>query len=794
MNKKLWICLALAVIAAIALLTACAPEQQETPKVDYSAPTLSVAEDGISVSHEKATTFEYKADGGEWTAVNGKIAIDKTVGAHTVTARVKADDVKTAAEGQISYTVAAVSLELTTKDCTVSWTGAGKISVKTQDGEYKAATGSSLTVEETTTVYVKAEATFDQATKTFYVGETIEKQASITVVVPQLSAPQITVNANKDGLTIVANEHATKTQIKVDGGQYVDGTTHAFIAEAGQHTVTVKSLGDGKKYTDSVEVTFTYETKITSVTVTKTATETATWTYTGLTFGVKFGSETDYAPKTEASFTATESGVLSVGALGGYDEENKVFYAGNAEQSVTLVTKMATAVVLEDAEGKVKQDLADDWTAYKYENNGWTDNTKATFDVANGATEGKSMQLDCWANTTAFMYARNYTVAESANYVTIYAKGSGYLNFIVRLIDSNGVYVDYDLGILPAYWQRYTLSLDDTNWKVNFSGNKIGVEQAVKAMGMFDSSEIIPHCSRVAFIVKGNNNGSSDKMWIDDLAFGYKQDVTTTIEQPMFALATSYVASGSVPASLAMTSKTEAKLSATVGGQAMSQTFTFALSGNQIVLKDTVAAGAGLTITMNVTNNGAKLAVTSVEGQMASQYSALLSGMTFTEGTPSLLKIDFEDGTVGSPYVSDKWTAKKYTSDWVDVATLPMNCRTKDNSKAVNFAVGWQTTFNFYYTIDTALAEVNSLSVKLANDFSGAQEIKFKIILIDESGAKTFVAGDSDNWQIIEAGKTMTKYEFSLAKSAKNVKQICITVRSNMQDNAYLYADDIILY
>lgn len=787
MNKQIRWTIVLLLVAVLAFAACNIPAELK----DYTAPTINLAEDGITLSHESATKFSYKVDNGEWKETDSKVAeadFSKTIGSHTVVAKVVANDVKTAAEQTLAYTIKAVSLsDITVDKAVASWQAQGKTSIKVGDGEFVAATDS-YTATENVTITVKAEAIFDKAANTFYVGEAVEKTASIVVVLPQLTAPQIVVNDEATGLVWADVQNAVGYMIKVNDGDYVQAANYTFATEAGNYTIKVKAIGDGVNYIDSTEATFSYRVKQVALNVNKKAINVAEWTFEGMGVMAKFGSE-DYAATAETVFTAMTSGTLFVKAIGGYDEQNNVSYVGETEKSVDLVVAAITDVLVEDAENKEAADLADAWEIRKYDKN-WVETSASITVVDSYEDNGKAMAFKCWANGNTFRYRTNYVATDALNAIKFAVKGSGNLNVKVQISNSvSGVYATYNLGKLPTYWQEVVIAMNDEGWKINFDNKDYTLSQVLDGMGMVSVDEVLAYTDTIGFILNGSTtNGASATVAIDNLCLANIQNVQSSVYQPLFVESYSYI--GGTDVAMQITVDTVTTLS-TVGLETdISQEFTPELDGSTLILKDNTSDGAGLTIVFDIIDNGGTLVVKSVEGAAKETYESILADVVFSAGSFANVKMDFEEYTSNVDIKPEGWTMQKYaSSDWVEGGT--MRSRAIGSTRVVNMVSSGNTTTNYTYTPQGGIGLANMFSVKLSNHWSGAKTIKFKISVVDANGTKTYLFGGTDFAQL-PVTKGLVTLEKKLDKNI-DIKSITFTVQGTNGSDAFMYVDDVVI-
>lgn len=610
---------------------------EQEQKVDYQAPQITASEQGLEVSLEGVETFEYKLDDGEWTPYGQVIPFSQEIGAHVLTAKVNAENAGSIQEAIFTYQTKAVVLsEISVQGFVASWTAQGKsVMLKVGEGEFAPAGENSYTATAECAITVKALGGWDAENSILYVGE-VEKSASFSAVA--LAKPILSVSEGK--LVWQPVEHATKYQVKVNEGEFADATEWAIPAVAGEYAISVKAIGNGVEFSDSQVAEFALEVKASSLEYEKTAPDKVNIkSFEGAGMMLEYLGE--YKNISELPFTlpylyeATESCTAKAKVLGGWDEANKIMYL-ESEYSIDLVALASANLVVEDAEGKVAADFADEWTIKKYTDN-WVD-CGASIAVASGMQQGSSAQFNLWDNYTVFRFGRKYSAQNGYNAISFDVKGDGVTKMRVQLMDStSGVYMTYSLGgasngeTLPNYWQHMVISMTDEDWKLNYGGNKLTFAQAKQYVGMINESEIIPFFDTINFIFYGETaNGNSTKLFFDNIAF--EKDVAQTKrEQVLFDLSEVYTAQNAngVVFKLQLTNLegTKAILSSLNLESNVSSEVSVEMGANNVVtIKDVAYAGQGITAQGEFVANGAIIKCNSASGQMASLFT---QGMNF---------------------------------------------------------------------------------------------------------------------------------------------------------------------
>ncbi|MFA6781339.1 MAG: hypothetical protein WCR77_04030, partial [Bacilli bacterium] len=216
----------------------------------------------------------------------------------------------------------------------------------------------------------------------------------------QLIAPVLTLNEDNDGLIWNNVENAVSYQLKVNDGEYVGATDYAFVDDIGSYSIVVKAIGDGTNYSDSEpSLPYAYSTSAISLSNLSRDGMLVSWTAVAYQTEISFGGG-EYVIIEETSYTATESGIVSIRASAGFDAENKINYVGESiVKSCPVVSAAPSSITLEDVEDKTNTDLQELWIASKYDN-GWvpTSGVASVSYEALGENNIKSMKLDFWKN------------------------------------------------------------------------------------------------------------------------------------------------------------------------------------------------------------------------------------------------------------------------------------------------------------------------------------------------------------------------------------------------------------
>ena len=544
-----------------------------------------------------------------------------------------------------------------------------------------------------------------------------------------------------DGNVTFVSEESVQFKFKEDGGAWQEGSFATLDTTVGQHTVTAIAVAD-EEHLDSAEATFAYETKDTDVTLTKTSAYAGTVGYVGTKLQVKDGE--NFVDCTTYTYSVTESTTYVFNAVGGWAEDDKIFYAGDTERAISFLMPATQATVIEDAEGATDSILQEDWEA-KYYSTAWED-TKASITAGKAYNNSACAVFNYWNNTNAYRFAKKYQAADGYNTISFDAKGDGISNLTLRLQDSvSGIYISYKT-VLANGWYHYEIAMTDDGWKINYAGKDYAVTEIINTagatMGIYDIYEVIPFCDTIQFIFKGDNAGKEAKAYIDNLGFDYNEQPATTVTQYLYAIGNYYVPTSSVQGMPTIYFKIAANgQTATVNTYGLEQNLTVETSVTVNASVVTLANAEGqLTITGNFEQNGTIVSITDVTGTYAQYIDKTIKYQAAAD-----LHIDFAETPGSGAYNNAKWTQEKYEDGW-KVTSGQMNNRTKDGKKVVNLVAGGSTLKYTYNKDGQALGLCNYFSVDLGNYYTPNKPIAYKAALVDVNGKVTYLAGSASEW------------------------------------------------
>ena len=418
------------------------------------------------------------------------------------------------------------------------------------------------------------------------------------------------------------------------------------------------------------------------------------------------------------------------------------------------------------------------WKESDYGNSGWTDYAAPTnMRSKQDKNSNKVVNMHCGTGAKNFRYTPdlpfgpvNHVEVDLGNY---WGDSAGELRYKISLLDSDGSTVKKYVAGDGSTWA--TLAKDTS------SGN-------ICTKVEFDFDLVVGYALRITTSMASGQA----YLYMDNLKVTYKAPEPLPPEPLTIEAGYYYIWNAaddafrlSIPQG--MTTATVTKC----GGD--SYAMNLAINDTTVTLSDQEYSGAGLTIELNIIENN-KMQVTSVTGAAASLMSASLLNKQVKHCAN--VNLDFADGAGSGSYSDPCWSEKKYTTDWVDVATPEMNSRTDASSnKIVNFVCDAYTK-NFIYTPELPMGPVNHISLTLGNYFgSSAGDIQYKICVIDGGGNKTYIAGDASNFATIakdtSAGSVLgvsINEDFNLIAGAK----VQITTKCSA-GTSYLYMDNLLV-
>ncbi len=239
---------------------------------------------------------------------------------------------------EYNYEVKGIVLrDLLVREATATWyASAYEVYFKDNAGEYFRVEGSSYTVRSEELgghrITVLAKGGYDESEHVFYYAE-IEPTLESTVVIRKLSRPVVRLNDDKNGLVWDSIPYATGYLVKENEGEWTEMSAYSFPSVAGDYSVMVRAIGNGTNILDGYE-SDVYEYSVSLVTLSNVsltdpdeAGRTASFTVNAFKTFYAWG-RAPYSETETTSFFTDKTMTFSVKAIGGFDEGNKIYYAG----------------------------------------------------------------------------------------------------------------------------------------------------------------------------------------------------------------------------------------------------------------------------------------------------------------------------------------------------------------------------------------------------------------------------------------------------------------------------------
>ena len=344
-KKTLFALFSISLFATIGCFTACkglGNSDSTTSSTNSSseaktllAPEIMASNAGISwTAIEEAVGYSVKLNDGEWTDVSERTyQFPVAVGTYSLNVAAVGATGEKGETGTFEFSVAQyeVSAVVTENTNIVVFEGVNAMYKVNDDQQYypvengmidfsAVAVGTPIKVS----YYAAGNNTWDEENSVYYVDSEV-KTVELTVF-QKLSAPTISLNPTKDGLTWSEVEGAKAYNVTVDGVlNQVEVTASCevkFPQSAGAHTIKVQAVGDGTNLLNSDEVVYEMSTQEKSV--------------PKIQFAENISWETDMIPYVQTRMdggawqpVSTESvsyqECLEIKTLAYYDEEKKVY-------------------------------------------------------------------------------------------------------------------------------------------------------------------------------------------------------------------------------------------------------------------------------------------------------------------------------------------------------------------------------------------------------------------------------------------------------------------------------------
>ncbi len=283
----------------------------------------------------------------------------------------------------------------------------------------------------------------------------------------------------------------------------------------------------------------------------------------------------------------------------------------------------ATTFVVENVNDKGNSDLQADWLVQTY-SGGWKE-TSATIQLANSYDNTNSGKLSYWDNTVDYRFGKSYSTAGDYDTLAFDLKGNGISEVRISLAHAtHGVYMSYNLGVVPAVWTHYEISIFDENWSIDYGGKKLSVEEGIKTMNLTGYYDVIKWFNTFRITLKGNTaNGANAYSYLDNVSLKQTKSTESTNGAILYdfgGVYTAQLANGTI-VKATFNQANDSLQVATLNLQT-NVTFTVDCQQTETAL---VLTGAELSGQATINGNGEKFTITSATGA----YASLLGGAEF---------------------------------------------------------------------------------------------------------------------------------------------------------------------
>ena len=255
----------------------------------------------------------------------------------------------------------------------------------------------------------------------------------------------------------------------------------------------------------------------------------------GLGVEVKGLNDENFTRVKGNSFTATRADLYTFRAVTGVSGQTKYVSDPNGVKYAFMGVPATDAKVLEDGSADSNADLAEKYTITKYDN-GWVPSTATiTLDTSNGdISEGKCVKMGVKHHGTYFKYDQDIELDKSYDTFSFYVRGEEgtyyslafqiFESIIIDEYDLAGVFISYQVKPAAKQWNKYTVSMSDPNWKIDWGGEKYGfgtIQEFLASKGCIVNSlgDLFPLFDQFQFRVGAtyNSSGSNANMWFDEV-------------------------------------------------------------------------------------------------------------------------------------------------------------------------------------------------------------------------------------------------------------------------------------
>ena len=349
-----------------------------------------------------------------------------------------------------------------------------------------------------------------------------------------LKAPVLSLNDTNNGLIWEPVDGAVSYEITVDEETTsVEFPGYLFASEYGDYEVSIVSVDrDGNK---SKPAEYSYETRVTRLGNLQFDGEKITWPGSDY-YALEVSADgKTYTTVEENYYTVEESGIYYFRALKGFREAGHVYFSQTVTKCLVATKDVANPYILEDGNEIDNATLNEYYRKVKYVSGWEVAASYLTLDTTNeDYVNGTAVALHTWCHGYYYMFEKQIALAGSFNEMDFTIKTSTTASVILAFqithtlvmngIDLNGVYLKYTLNPAPTSWYQYRVTMDDPNWKINYSGTDYSfatVANMINGAGIKVNklSDMLPFFDVFQFRINAayQNNGPSAITYVDDV-------------------------------------------------------------------------------------------------------------------------------------------------------------------------------------------------------------------------------------------------------------------------------------
>ncbi len=511
----------------------------------------------------------------------------------------------------------------------------------------------------------------------------------------------------------------------------------------------------------------------------------------------------------------------NVADLAGAGETVTLYAVWGPWQVPDVEPEAADDLVLEDVNDKGISDLTGSWAVKVYDNT-WKDTT-ASLVIAAGYDKSNAMKFSYWDNGNAYRYSVDYSTNGDFDTLCIDVKGNGISNVTVQLAEKNGVYMSYSLGVVPAVWTRYEISIFDEAWTVNYSGQSVSVPEAIKALGMKSYYDVYQWFTTMHIIFKGNtDNGANGYSFMDNICFKQTKAEAGSVSTILYDFGTNYttaLADGTVVQILLSADKA----TATVKTLNLKQNIVLEGVACDQLGSGLVFTGTGFTAEAALVGNGEKIKITSVTGDAAALLQDAEFGQVYTvddfegytstgKGVDSSMPDIWSTSGLRGGYYTEVYTGKdEHTTtvggkkwNWQDssVNYIDLSTDAHSGSKSMQLA-GLQNDNARYISMSTVKGGAASIGkgTTLSLWVKNPSNVALKIEALKACYRDTVSNANIQSTNFYSASKSVelpansgwTQVEVELDPT-KDVYGFILVIKSNYTAVKHLLVDDVMVY